>query len=72
MPQDNTRGARSVTGRRRSNLGWLPWLAMLLLALIALVIVLVVRNIADDDDGEGVDVTNDNAAAVVYVDRAVA
>ena len=70
MPQDNTRGARSVTGRRRSNLGWLPWLAVLLLVLIALVTVLVVRNIADDDDRGGVDVTNDNAAAVYLYDVA--
>ncbi len=60
MSERRTTGARSLTGRR-APLGWLPWLALALLALLALIAFLVVRNVADDGDKPGVDVTNERS-----------
>ena len=56
-------GSRSIGGRRRYGLGWVPWLALLMLALAALIIFLVVRNVADEDDRTGLDASNDRSTA---------
>ena len=60
MSERRTTGSRSMTGRR-APLGWLPWLALFLLALVALIAFLVARNVADDGDRPGVDVTNERS-----------
>ena len=60
MSERRTTGSRSLTGRR-APLGWLPWLALALLGLLALIAFLVVRNVADDGDQPGVDVTNERS-----------
>ena len=73
MASESPRGARSVTGRQRSSLGWLPWAALALLVLIALLALLIVRNVADDDDRNGVDVNDDRQrGAAVYMPEAAA
>jgi hypothetical protein len=45
MSSQEPRGARSVTGRRHSPLGWLPWVALALIVLITLVVVLIARHV---------------------------
>ena len=62
MSERKTTGSRSMTGRR-APLGWLPWVALALLALLALIAFLVARNVADDGDRSGVDVTNERSLA---------
>lgn len=55
-------GAVGVTGRRkRHGLGWLPWLALLLLGLIGLGIFALMRNVADEGDSSGIDLSNDRS-----------
>ena len=63
MAQTTNVGSRSLTGKRRHGLGWLPWAALALLALLALLAFLVIRNVADDGDSAGLDTRNDGAAA---------
>ena len=60
MSERRTTGSRSMTGRR-APLGWLPWVALALLGLLALIAFLVARNVADDGDRPGVDVTNERS-----------
>ena len=60
MSERRTTGSRSLTARR-APLGWLPWVALALLALLALIAFLVARNVADDGDRPGVDVTNERS-----------
>ena len=60
MSERRTTGSRSMTGRR-APLGWLPWVALALLALLVLIAFLVARNVADDVDKPGVDVTNERS-----------
>ena len=60
MSERRTTGSRSLTGRR-APLGWLPWVALALLALLALIAFLVARNVADEGDKPGVDVTNERS-----------
>ena len=60
MSERRTTGSRSLTGRR-APLAWLPWLALALLGLLALIAFLVVRNVADEGDKPGVDVTNERS-----------
>jgi hypothetical protein len=52
-------GARSVTGKRKHGLSWLPWLTLLLLLALIAAIVLVVTNVNDENDDPGIDVTDD-------------
>ena len=60
MSERRTTGSRTLTGRR-APLGWLPWVALALLAVLALIAFLVVRNVADDGDRPGLDVTNERS-----------
>ena len=60
MSERRTTSSRSLTGRR-APLGWLPWVALALLAVLALIAFLVVRNVADEGDKPGVDVTNERS-----------
>lgn len=62
-------GSRSLTGRRRAPLGWLPWAAFALLALVGLLAFLVIRNAADAGDKAGVDVTNDRKGGATETAR---
>ena len=55
-------GSRSVRGKRRHGLGWVPWLAALLLVAIAVGVVLLVTNVSDENDNPGIDVTDDERA----------
>ncbi len=61
MSDRTTTGSRSLGGRRRAPLGWVPWLALALLALLGLIAFLVIRNVANAGDKGGVDATNDRA-----------
>ena len=45
-------GSRSLTGRRRYGLGWLPWLALALLLLLALLAFVLIRNLDDDEESD--------------------
>jgi hypothetical protein len=56
---ERTVGARSVTGKRKHGLGWLPWVALLLIALLVAAVLLVVANVSDENDEPGIDVTDD-------------
>lgn len=64
-----TIGSRSLTGRRRAPLGWLPWAALALLAVVGLLAFLVIRNVADAGDKAGVDVTNDRQGGATETGR---
>ena len=55
-------GARSVTGKRKHGLGWLPWAALLLLLALIALVVLVITNVNDENDDPGVDVTDDEVS----------
>ena len=52
-------GARSITGKRRHGLGWLPWVALALIALLVALMLLVVANVSDENDEPGIDVSDD-------------
>lgn len=56
-----TATAHSATGRRKTPLRWLPWAGLLTLLALAALIFLIVRNVGDDEDDPGVDVTDDAA-----------
>jgi len=55
-------GARSVTGKRKHGLRWLPWVALLLLLALVALAVLIVTNVNDENDDPGIDVTDDEVS----------
>jgi len=52
-------GARSVTGKRKHGLRWLPWVTLLLLLALVALAALIVTNVNDENDDPGVDITDD-------------
>ena len=55
-------GAHSLTGKRKHGLWWLPWVALLLLLAVVAMAVLIVANVNDENDGPGLDVTDDETS----------